>query len=936
MVPLAATSTAVNGATETHAQGSITRSTSPSGTSSGETNNSWFSAKMNLLRLGSSYKKRSNSSYQEQAHADDYGEHEKSPKDNAILHHCRCCGSLVKIPESVTKYKCSICHSTCTLIEIKNSTPSPLPHDSSNKAVEMPHLEVISYRSIRRMIKQCERGSKDTNPHITYKPLEEYLAKCFGSFDILNNSFNIKRTDHISYSSPNINLSEVNDSYKLILSLPTVRPFMKLLASAQYLLSRPTKSLSKPGDLKWLLILWEIPTLSQCLYHHKRANTRLDRPEIKTLSFDIIKRIIGYLSNSDSSSLKYMRSWFTHSQSLEYFSGKVELINLYITFHLTRLINVYYNNSTRSNEKPSYGPSSRVPGSPNSPGYSDYTNSVKLNGSSQRSPSRVETTGAGSRRPSSSGHTTTGSSMNNNFLLPLTFQSGLISSWSEASKPAAVTSNDEKPFDFRLKSDHYGNEWHIKTAARLLSVFFVSNLDKLPIYSFYNTLVDYVNVKQDFEIWQNMFKSKSKSDLLMLDLSGFTIDRRPSLTFCQFPFLLSLGAKISILEYEAKKTMERKAEEAFIKALDKKKAMDVHLRIDVRRTHISNDSLRCIKEHAGELKKALKVHFIGEPGVDVGGLKKEWFSLLTSEIFSQENGMFQYNEESRLCWFATMPLERNDELYYMVGVVLGLAIYNSTILDLSFPLALYKKLLDKKVGLEDYTELYPQTGKGLSTLLTTNEDVSEYELYFETTYSDLLGNPVTKELIPNGAKIHVNQLNRHEYVKQWVDFYMNRIIKAQFNSFHKGFHNVIGGNALSLFAPKEIEMIICGNNINDSQLDVDSFRSITKYNGWSSQEDAKSSRLVLWFWEWFSQLSHIDHKKFLQFVTGSDRIPATGVHTMQFKISKMPSYGSTKVIRLPIAHTCFNELCLYEYRTKEEMFHKLDWAISESKGFGLR
>lgn len=39
--------------------------------------------------------------------------------------------------------------------------------------------------------------------------------------------------------------------------------------------------------------------------------------------------------------------------------------------------------------------------------------------------------------------------------------------------------------------------------------------------------------------------------------------------------------------------------------------------------------------------------------------------------------------------------------------------------------------------------------------------------------------------------------------------------------------------------------------------------------------------------------------------------------------------------RLPISHTCFNQICLPPYRTRKELKHKLIIAISNSEGFGL-
>ncbi len=74
-------------------------------------------------------------------------------------------------------------------------------------------------------------------------------------------------------------------------------------------------------------------------------------------------------------------------------------------------------------------------------------------------------------------------------------------------------------------------------------------------------------------------------------------------------------------------------------------------------------------------------------------------------------------------------------------------------------------------------------------------------------------------------------------------------------------------------------------------------------------------------------------KKLMRFVTGSDGVPATGMSTLPFKLSLLGSSDSDK---LPIAHTCFNELCLWQYRSKEKLESKLKWAVTESEGFGFK
>ena len=60
------------------------------------------------------------------------------------------------------------------------------------------------------------------------------------------------------------------------------------------------------------------------------------------------------------------------------------------------------------------------------------------------------------------------------------------------------------------------------------------------------------------------------------------------------------------------------------------------------------DSLKEISTKQKDLKKKLKVSFVGEPGLDMGGLTKEWFQLLIKQIFDAEYGMFVYHTHSRL------------------------------------------------------------------------------------------------------------------------------------------------------------------------------------------------------------------------------------------------------------------------------------------------
>lgn len=51
-----------------------------------------------------------------------------------------------------------------------------------------------------------------------------------------------------------------------------------------------------------------------------------------------------------------------------------------------------------------------------------------------------------------------------------------------------------------------------------------------------------------------------------------------------------------------------------------------------------------------DLFKPLRVHFIGEEGIDAGGVKKEFFQLLVGELLSPDYGMLVYQPESNTYW----------------------------------------------------------------------------------------------------------------------------------------------------------------------------------------------------------------------------------------------------------------------------------------------
>ena len=90
--------------------------------------------------------------------------------------------------------------------------------------------------------------------------------------------------------------------------------------------------------------------------------------------------------------------------------------------------------------------------------------------------------------------------------------------------------------------------------------------------------------------------------------------------------------------------------------------------------------------------------------------------------------MFTYNEETRQFWFNPTSFE-NDAQFTLIGVVLGLAIYNSTIVDVHFPSVVYRKLMGKKGTFEDLVDVDPV--KIISPVLSHYKNDFRNDLYLE-------------------------------------------------------------------------------------------------------------------------------------------------------------------------------------------------------------
>uniref|UniRef100_A0A8B9NSE5 HECT-type E3 ubiquitin transferase n=1 Tax=Apteryx owenii TaxID=8824 RepID=A0A8B9NSE5_APTOW len=426
-----------------------------------------------------------------------------------------------------------------------------------------------------------------------------------------------------------------------------------------------------------------------------------------------------------------------------------------------------------------------------------------------------------------------------------------------------------------------------------------------------------------------------QEDYLMWFLHQAGMKVRPSImqdavTLCSYPFIFDAQAKTKMLQTDAELQMQVAINGANLQnvfmllTLEPLLVRSPFLVLHVRRSNLVGDALRELSIHSDiDLKKPLKVIFDGEEAVDAGGVTKEFFLLLLKELLNPIYGMFTYYPESNLLWFSdTCFVEHN--WFHLIGIICGLAIYNFTVVDLHFPLALYKKLLNVKPCLEDLKELSPTEGRSLQQLLDyPGEDVEETFCLNFTICRESYGVTEEKNLIEDGDKILVQKDNKEEFVEAYVNYIFNLSIHEWYTAFSTGFLKVCGGKVLELFQPTELRAMIVGNN----NYNWEELEESAVYKG----DYTATHPTVRMFWETFHAFPLEKKKKFLLFLTGSDRIPIYGMSSLRIVIQSTASSEQY----LPVAHTCYNLLDLPKYSSKEILSARLIQAIDHYEGFSL-
>uniref|UniRef100_A0A8D8RZ78 HECT-type E3 ubiquitin transferase n=1 Tax=Cacopsylla melanoneura TaxID=428564 RepID=A0A8D8RZ78_9HEMI len=350
-------------------------------------------------------------------------------------------------------------------------------------------------------------------------------------------------------------------------------------------------------------------------------------------------------------------------------------------------------------------------------------------------------------------------------------------------------------------------------------------------------------------------------------------------------------------------------------------------------------SRQVVKMKGADLRlpsRAWKVKLLGEGADDAGGVFDDTITEMCSELLSSAvpllvrtpNGLADtgYNRDR---YILNPDLTDNAQSlmhFKFLGILFGVAIRTKKPLPLPLSPIVWKLIVQEPVtftDLEDNDTLYAQSLRcirdiHLSGVTQDNfQEIIPLECFEGATWTGRISPIVT-----GGQCQPLTFANRQQYYEAAVNYRLHEMDTA-IACLREGMARIIPVPLLSLMTSSHLEQLVCG----EPHISLSLLRQIVRY-----RDLDESHILVRWMWEVLDSFSHSERVLFMRFVSGRSRLPANLADLSQrFQVMKVDRC----VDGLPTAQTCFFQLRLPNYSSKEVMAEKLRYAINNCKSIDM-
>lgn len=184
------------------------------------------------------------------------------------------------------------------------------------------------------------------------------------------------------------------------------------------------------------------------------------------------------------------------------------------------------------------------------------------------------------------------------------------------------------------------------------------------------------------------------------------------------------------------------------------------------------------------------------------------------------------------------------------------------------------------------------------------------------------------ELKKGGKYILTKLDNLDQYVKLLRYWTLTEGVRRQMEAFRAGFEAIVPLHYLRIFYPEELDSLFCGSGYQN--WDIRMLMDACKTDHGFTHESIQ----IKYLFEILSSFNADEQRKFLQFITGSPRLPYGGLRSLSPPLTivrKTLEPGQNPDHFLPSVMTCVNYLKLPEYSSCEIMREKLKISGEEGR-----
>jgi hypothetical protein len=328
-----------------------------------------------------------------------------------------------------------------------------------------------------------------------------------------------------------------------------------------------------------------------------------------------------------------------------------------------------------------------------------------------------------------------------------------------------------------------------------------------------------------------------------------------------------------------------------------------HPFLNVRRNLVFTDSLAFFTGPVANVFGQLPdVRFTNEPGIDAGGVRRDWWANVNRAVFTQEltdpaGGLFKLaGGQQYYDLDLTKPFVRDR--YVAAGRMLAFSLVNRLPNGVALPEYFWAALMHGRITAADIQIDRPGEYAGIRDVQRDGQAAIR----------------AIEMLSPDEPCPSVE-----EYVQQLLDLVVSPAALERIGAIRQGFEAVVPLDPVRLnFKPLDMRSFVFG----DPQIDVEDLRANTDYD--NNQE-------TRWLWQWLGSVDNAMKRKYLQFVTGLSQVPLGGFAGLNRRMRIVRSHMNDLAAR---SHTCFFQLDLPQYRTYAELAEWMAASVS-SDGFGM-